>query len=288
MKDFTGKVAVITGGASGIGKAIARALLGAGAKVVIADVEQAALDATTAELGEGGGEISGVVVDVRDGASVNALADEVFDRHGACHLLFNNAGVGVPFINLWETEATDWEWLIGVNLLGVTHGIRAFVPRMIASGEEGVVVNTSSGNGGVTPMAKQSIYAASKAGVSILTECLAAELRDENTNVSAAILYPSGGLLNTGLLTGSRNRPPELAREAALPEAEPASFEAFASDLNERMGFELPVQDLDELAQHALDGIRNQDFVIMIGREATLEANLTDRAKKLGGGDCPI
>jgi len=285
MKDFKGRVAVVTGGASGIGKALAKAFLGAGARVVIADVEKDALAATCEELGKGG-EISSVVVDVRVPASVSALADEVYDRHGACHVLINNAGVGVANLNVWETEPTDWQWVHGVNVLGVVYGIQSFVPRMLASGEEGHVVNTSSGDGGISPLAGQSVYASSKAAVSILTECLAAQLVAEKTKLRASILYPSGGLLKTGIWTTKRNRPAELSREKAVPAGSETTFEEFMGWMKQQ-GMDLPVQDLDELAQHALEGILKGDFVIMIGREQ-MEAQLVARAKKLAKGECPI
>jgi NAD(P)-dependent dehydrogenase (short-subunit alcohol dehydrogenase family) len=285
MKDFQGRVAVVTGGASGIGKALAKAFLGAGAKVVIADVEKGALAAACEEL-RAGGEISGVVVDVRDSASVRALADQVFARHGACHVLVNNAGVSVPNLNLWETEPSDWQWVHAVNVHGVVHGIQAFVPRMLASGQEGVVVNTSSGDGGISPLAGQSVYASSKAAVSILTECLHAQLVAEGTRLRGAIFYPSGGVLKTGIWTTKRNRPPELARVQAVPAGSEVTWEEFMAGMKQA-GVELPVQDLDELAAFALEGIRKGDFVIMIGREQ-METQLVDRAKKLARGECPI
>ena len=134
MQEFRDRVAVVTGGASGIGKALAKAFLGEGMKVVIADVEEPALQATAAELGEG---VTGVVTDVSDPASVTALADTVFETHGACHILCNNAGVSVPNLDVWETEPSDFQWVFGVNVQGIAHGVQAFVPRMIASGEEG-------------------------------------------------------------------------------------------------------------------------------------------------------
>jgi NAD(P)-dependent dehydrogenase (short-subunit alcohol dehydrogenase family) len=253
---------------------------------VIADVEKDALAAACAELGRGGGGISGVVSDVRDRASVDALADLVFDRHGACHVLVNNAGVSVANLNVWETEPSDWAWVHGVNVMGVVHGIQAFVPRMIASGEEGFVVNTSSGDGGISPLAGQCVYASSKAAVSILTECLAAQLVAEGTKLRAAIFYPSGGLLRTGIWTTRRNRPPELARAKPFPEGSETTFEEFQAGMKQA-GLDLPVQDLDELARFALAGIRRGDFVIMIGREQ-MEAQLVARARKLARGECPI
>lgn len=283
MKELQGRVAVVTGGASGIGKALARAFVGEGMKVVIADVEAPALERATKELGGG---VMGVVTDVSDPASVQALADRVFETHGACHLLCNNAGVSAPNLDLWETEPSDFKWVHGVNVAGVAHGVQAFVPRMIASGEEGFVMNTSSGDGGISPLAQQVVYASSKAAVSIMTECLAAQLIGRGTKLRAAIFYPSGGLLNTGIWTTKRNRPAALAREKQVDASRETTFDAFMEGAK-KAGFEMPVQDLDELAQFALDGIRKGDFVIMIDRES-MEATLNERAARLARGECPI
>lgn len=283
MKELRGRVAVVTGGASGIGKALAKAFLGEGMKVVIADVEERALQAATRELG---GEVTGVVTDVSDPASVNALADRVFALHGACHILCNNAGVSAPNLDLWETEPSDFQWVHGVNVQGVAHGVQAFVPRMIASGEEGFVMNTSSGDGGISPLAQQVVYASSKAAVSIMTECLAAQLTGRGTKLRAAIFYPSGGMLDTGIWTTKRNRPAALARRQAVDPARETTFADFMEGAR-KAGYAMPVQDLDELAQFALAGIRDGDFVIMIGRES-MEATLVERARKLARGECPI
>jgi NAD(P)-dependent dehydrogenase (short-subunit alcohol dehydrogenase family) len=283
MKEFRNRIAVVTGGASGVGKALAKAFLGEGMKVVIADVEEPALKSTSEELGSA---VTGVVTDVSDPASVRALADRVFDTYGACHLLCNNAGVAAPNLDLWETEPSDFRWVHGVNVHGVAHGVQAFVPRMIESGEEGVVINTSSGDGGISPLAQQVVYASSKAAVSIMTECLHAQLVGRGTRLRAAIFYPSGGMLDTGIWTTKRNRPKQLARTRQVATEQETSFEDFMEGAK-KAGFELPVQDLDELAQFALDGIRNEDFVIMIGRE-TMEPQLNDRAAKLARGECPI
>jgi len=283
MKELRGRVAVVTGGASGIGKALAKAFLGEGMKVVIADVEQRALDAAVRELG---GEITGVVTDVSDPASVDALADRVYASHGACHILCNNAGVSAPNLDLWETEPSDFQWVHGVNVHGVAHGVQAFVPRMIAAGEEGFVMNTSSGDGGISPLAQQVVYASSKAAVSIMTECLAAQLAGRGTKLRAAIFYPSGGMLKTGIWTTKRNRPAALARRQQVDPARETTFDDFMEGAR-KAGFDMPVQDLDALAQFALAGIRNGDFVIMIGRES-MEATLVERARKLARGECPI
>jgi NAD(P)-dependent dehydrogenase (short-subunit alcohol dehydrogenase family) len=283
MKDFAGKVAVVTGGASGIGRALVRELLAADAKVVIGDVEQSALDRVLEEL-TGSGDLQGVVTDVSSAASFNALADKVYELHGACHLLFNNAGVAAPSANVWETTENDWKWVHGVNVHGVMHGIRAFVPRMIAGGEEGHVINTSSGDGGISPLPYQSVYASSKAAVSCISECLASQLQSEGTKLSASVFYPSGGLLDTGIWTTDRNRPAALAREKPYdPVPTVQDFKVAA----EAAGMELAFQDLDELARFCLQGIREKRFVIMIGvldAQDTLQA----RAERIGRAELPI
>lgn len=286
MKDFNNKVVVVTGGASGIGKALARAFLAAGAKVVLSDVERQALEATRDELAAGGATVRAIVTDVSKPESVNALADAVFDEFGNCHVLCNNAGVSVTNTNVWDTTPNDWQWVLGVNLRGVAHGIQAFVPRMLEADEPGIIMNTSSGDGGISPLADQSVYASSKAGVSIMTECLNAQLVGQGTKLRACILYPSGGILPTGIWTTKRNRPEELAREKPVPEGGEMTFDEFMSGMKE-IGVDLPVQDLDELAQFTLKGLLNKDFVIMIGREE-MEETLVERARKLARGECPI
>ena len=283
MNELTDRVAVVTGGAGGIGKALVKAFLAEGMKVVIGDVEEPVLKATCEELGE---NVSGVVTDVSDPASVMALADYTFETHGACHILCNNAGVSAPNLDVWETEPSDFAWVHGVNVSGVAHGIQAFVPRMIASGEPGHIVNTSSGDGGISPLAQQVVYASSKAAVSTLTECLAAQLKGRGTNLSASIFYPSGGMLDTGIWTTKRNRPEELARKSEVEASRETTFDDFMEGAR-KAGFDMPVQDLDELARFLIAGIRKDDFVIMIHRE-TMEETLVERAKKLARGECPI
>ena len=283
MDSFQDKVAVVTGGASGIGRSIVKELLAAGAKVVVADVEQSALDRVLAEFADAG-QVDGVVTDVSSAESVQALADRVYELHGACHLLFNNAGVAAPSANIWETTPNDWAWVHGVNVQGVVNGIQAFVPRMIAGGDEGQIINTSSGDGGISPLPYQSVYASSKAAVSCLSECLASQLRSENTALAASVFYPSGGLLDTGIWTTDRNRPEDLARERPYdPVPTVEDFKVAA----EAAGMELQFQDLDELARFCLQGIREQRFVIMIGVEDA-QATLEDRAARIGRTEIPI
>ncbi len=284
MDQLGGKVAVVTGGASGIGLALARRLGTEGMAVVLADVEEEALEASVAALATGGAEVSGVPTDVSDPASVAALADTVYDRHGACHLLCNNAGVGAPSAKVWDTTPNDWRWVLSVNVLGVAHGIQAFVPRMLAGGEEGHVVNTSSPDGPVSPLPTASVYAASKSAVSTLTECLAAQLEEEGSRLRASVFYPTGGLLKTGLWTAERNRPAELARER--PRQTPALTPEMVEDMARRAGRELPVQSLDELAELVVKGVAERRFVIALD-PAELAATLRIRAEATGRGERP-
>jgi NAD(P)-dependent dehydrogenase (short-subunit alcohol dehydrogenase family) len=283
MKELQGKVAVVTGGASGIGLAIARAFLGEGMSVVIADIEQSALDAAVSELTPHG-TVSGIQTDVSKIESVERLAEGVYGTFGACHVLCNNAGVGAPSAKVWSTTPNDWRWVFGVNVTGVVNGILAFVPRMLEAGEEGHIVNTSSPDGPISPLSTASVYAASKAAVSVLTECLAAQLEADDTKLRASIFYPSGGLMRTGLWSAERTRPPELARERPR-ETTPMTIEDLEA-MAEKAGRELQFQSLDELADLVVSGIKDQRFVMMLGLDEAA-ATLYSRADALGRGELP-
>ena len=265
MEELSGKVAVVTGGAGGIGRGIVTALLEEGVRVVVGDIEAPVLDTAVAELREQfpEGSIRGVRTDVADPESFEALAADVFATEGACHLLFNNAGVtsgggGKP----WEQEANDWRWCFGVNVFGTANGVISFLPRMIASGEPGLVVNTSSGDGGIAPVPYASVYASSKAAVSCLTEAVAHQLQGETEGrVRAAIFYPGGGLLDTGLWTAQRNRPAELARQRERAAAPGTTFAEFKAQL-EAAGRPADVVDLVELGRFVVAGVKAGHFII--------------------------
>jgi NAD(P)-dependent dehydrogenase (short-subunit alcohol dehydrogenase family) len=212
MEDLTGKVAFITGGASGIGLGMAGAFAERGMKIVLADIEQEALERASEELRSGGAEVSGVVCDVSDYASVEAAADHAIGAFGKVHVLCNNAGVS-PVGALDECTAEDWEWILGVNLMGVIHGIRAFVPRMKAQGEGGHVVNTSS-IAGMVALPTLGMYTATKYAVVGISETLMGELLPFEMGVS--VLCPS--FVRTQLADGGRNRPEHLGAGGAAPE----------------------------------------------------------------------
>jgi NAD(P)-dependent dehydrogenase (short-subunit alcohol dehydrogenase family) len=285
MQDLSGKVAVVTGGAGGIGRAIGEELVAEGAKVVVSDIQQDLLDATTAELRARGGDVLGVRSDVSDPASMEALAEATWDRFGACHLLFNNAGVGAPSATPWESTPNDWRWVFDVNVMGVANGTMAFVPRMIDGGDEGHVVNTSSPNGGIQYLPTAAVYAASKAAVSAFTETLQNQFLADGLKLRASVFYPSGGMLKTGMWEGEKLRPPELARERPRT-TEAITVEVLEARAKEEGGYELPWQDLNELARVVLQGIKDDRFVIMIGAES-IGDSLRARADHLERGECP-
>lgn len=211
MQDLSDKVAVVTGGAGGIGRAMGEAFGHAGMKVVLADVQPEPLAKTAGELRADGLDVTGVETDVTSYDSVQALRDAALATYGKVHLLCNNAGIGAGAEGpIWEHELRDWEWALGVNVWGVIHGINAFVPMMLAHGEAGHIVNTSSGNGGISPLPSTPQYAATKAAVVTITECLYGQLAE--TSLSASVLFPGPHMLRTGLFESWRSRPERFAK----------------------------------------------------------------------------
>jgi NAD(P)-dependent dehydrogenase (short-subunit alcohol dehydrogenase family) len=260
MHDLAGKVAVVTGGAGGVGRAMGERFGREGMKVVLADVEEPALEATVDELRAEGLEVTGVATDVSRFESVEALAGTTLDTYGRVHVLCNNAGVGSGAEGrMWEYELSDWTWALGVNVWGVIHGINAFVPGMVEAGEEGHVVNTSSGNGGVAPLPTTPIYALTKAAVTCLTECLHSHLA--GTKVKASVLYPGPHMLRTGLWTSTRNRPPELAKQK--PRATPPPTLDEWEQAMKDAGLEVLYTPVEEVAARVVDGIREERFWIL-------------------------
>jgi len=203
MRDLKGKVAVVTGAASGIGRAMAERFAREGMKVVLADVEEKPLSEAVEAIGKGGAEVVGVRTDVSKWDDVDALARKTVDRFGAAHVLCNNAGVAVGGFT-WETSLSDWQWTFAVNQWGVVHGIRAFVPQMIKQGE-GHVVNTAS-MAGLTSAPGMSAYAATKHAVVAISECLHHELTlAAGGKVRVSVLCP--GWVKTNIADAARNRP---------------------------------------------------------------------------------
>ena len=217
METISGKVAVITGGASGIGFATAKALADKGAKIVLADIEAAALDKAVAALSSSGAKVEGVVCDVANLASVQHLADSAFSKMGGAHIVFNNAGVAING-HIAQMKHSDWEWIIKVDLWGPIHGVEAFLPRMIEQKQGGQIVFTSS-IAGLVPTKGLGPYAVAKYGVVALAETLRREIRQHNIGVS--VLCPLR--VETRIGSSERNRTADFGGATVAPRAQAAT-----------------------------------------------------------------
>ncbi len=255
MDEFEGRTAVVTGAASGIGLALAERFGAARMNVVLADIEEDALERAVASLEERQVPVIGVHTNTMLRESIEHLADRAQDAFGKVHVLCNNAGVaaGGGGLPVWETPARDWDWVLGVNFYGVLYGIQAFVPRMLAHGEPGHVVNTAS-LAGLLPGGGS--YGVSKHGVLALTEGLQSDLAARNLNVNASVLCP--GFVRTAIADAERNRPAELsaAAEAAEPEMQGLLRAAVEGMLARG-------KDPAEIADTVFDAIRENRFYIL-------------------------
>jgi len=285
MKDFRGKSAVVTGAASGIGNAIAHCLAREGARVVLADVEQGALDAAVAQLRGAGAEAIGVRTDVTSFESMQALEKAAVQAHGNVHVFVGNAGVGAhEDIPIWELPLNDWRWCMAVNVWGIVHGIKAFVPGMVAHGEEGHVVHTSSGNGGLILVPTTPIYSATKAAVSAITESLHLQLTMQAAKIRAHVLYPGPHIVASNIFTAARNRPPEFQREVEQV-APPVTLESLGQ-IFEAMGRKFEATTPAEVAEHAMQGLREDRFYILPWTEEG-RARFRDRSEGILEGRNP-
>jgi len=253
MKEFAGKVAVITGAASGIGRALAEWCVRADVKVVLADIDDGPLSKTQVELEAMGGNVLCVRTDVSKRGDVESLAREAFGAFGNVHLLFNNAGVaagGPP----WEATWNDWEWVIGVNLWGVLHGVKVFTPLMLAQNTECHIINTSSA-AGLTAGGFSAPYSVTKHAVVALSESLYFALQQRSSLVRVSVLCP--GLVRTNIGNAERNRPAELRNEpvSLSPEMQAgrAAFETLVA----------AATPPDQVAEMVFDAIRMEQFYIL-------------------------
>jgi len=213
MEDLQGKVAVITGGASGIGRAVAERAAAEGMKIVLGDIEEGPLKEAVDDLTSRGVEALGVVTDVSDAASVRALRDRTLERFGAVHLVHNNAGIGLGG-PIWEVSEEDWRWILGVNLWGVVHGVATFVPVLLEQGE-GHVVNTAS-IAGLIAAPFLGPYNATKQAVVAISETLFKDLQAVGAPIGVSVLCP--GFVRTRIAESERNRP-QWAPDRAAPGA---------------------------------------------------------------------
>ncbi len=256
MDDLKGRVAVITGAASGIGLGMARTFAAHGAKLVLADVEAGPLEAARGELERTGAAVIAQQTDVSDRDAVLQLAARASDEFGKVHILCNNAGVSGPaMLPLWETRPSDWQWVLGVNLMGVVHGVQAFVPGMLEHGERGYVVNTASIMG--LTAGGGSIYAVSKHAVVRLSEGLNQDLRLRRARIGVSVLCP--GLVATRIVESARNRPQHLQPDAPMPNIEGLEARrAMALKFFAESG--MPPETVGEIV---LEGMRERTFYIL-------------------------
>lgn len=227
--EMTGRTAVITGAGSGFGREFAYIAAARGMKLVLADINEAGLNATVAELHERGAEVIGVPTDVSSAVAVQALADAAVAHFGKVHLLFNNAGVGSGGF-VWESTHADWQWVLGVNVWSVIHGVRIFTPLMLAHGEPAHIVNTASA-AGLINAPNMGIYNLSKHAVVSLSETLFHDLSVVKAQIGVSVLCPA--FVPTGIATSHRNRPAALANDLpptpSMLAAQQASVKAVAS-----------------------------------------------------------
>ncbi|MDG2050437.1 MAG: SDR family NAD(P)-dependent oxidoreductase [Myxococcota bacterium] len=253
MQDLRDRVAVVTGAASGIGRGMARALVEEGAKVVLADVEAAPLEETAAEMRASGGDVQPVCCDVSDAAAMDHLRDETLNAFGAVHVLCNNAGVGGGgTLPIWEQPASEWNWVMGVNLDAVIHGIQRFMPLMIEQGAGGHVVNTASIAGLILG---GGIYGVSKHAVVALSEAIYRDTLSRGLPIGVSVLCP--GWVNTRILESERNRPES-------PRDTPEEPDLLNAEIRKMV--EMSIQngmDPDAVGRRVVSAIHQEQFYIL-------------------------
>ena len=274
MEELSGKVAVVTGGASGIGLSMGRAFAAEGMKIVLADIEADALDKAVADLPEGT-EVEAVVCDVSDAAQVDALRDRAVERFGSVHVLCNNAGVSAGGL-VWEHSLDDWQWVMGVNLWGVIHGVKSFTPLMLEQGE-GHIVNTAS-MAGLTSPPFMSIYNVTKHSVVTLSETLHSDLQMVGASgVGVSVLCP--GWVQTRIHEAGRNRP---GAEQGVQVADGAVGAGFADVVGNLIASGLEPSDV---AAMVVDAIRTRRFYVLTHPD--WNPMISDRTDRIVQGQDP-
>lgn len=253
MKQFTDRVAVVTGGASGLGRAMAWRFAREGMKIVLADIEQTTLDTTLGEFQEAGHEAIAVQGDVSRAADVESLAEQTLAAFGAVHIVCNNAGVA-PGGLVWEHTVKDWEWAMGPNVWGVIHGVRVFTPILLKQNTEAHIVNTAS-VAGLLSLPGMGLYCVTKHAVVTLTECLHHDLVENSDKVRCSVLCPA--YVPTGIADSERNRP------AHLRDDRPKSEQELRREEGLRRAVESGRITAEEVADAVFNAIRDKRFYIL-------------------------
>ncbi len=275
MQDFTGKLAVITGAASGVGRSLAAALGAEGARVLIADVDREGLANTEAELAGRNIEAHAQVCDVTRQEDLGELAATAFDRLGGAHMVFANAGIAAGEAGaIWEYSQKDWDWSFNVNFWGAVNSVKAFMPRLAEQGEEAHFVITGSANGAFLYLPDQPVYTASKAAVMALTETLYLQMQQQQSPIRIHALLPGPNIVDTGLFNSERVRPKAFDKGPDAPEKAISSTEDLRKVM-EAFGMELKTTHPDEVAQTAIAGLRADEFYIAPLNDAAASAART-------------
>ena len=263
MQDFNGKVAIITGGASGVGRSLAFAFGRKGAKIAVADVDETAMEQVSQDLAAENIEAIVQFCDVTSVDSLNALADAAIEKLGGIDLVFANAGIGAGEGGaMWDYSEKDWQWCLNVNVWGVINSIRAFMPRLVASGKEAHFVVTGSGNGAYTILPDAPIYTASKAAVHAITENLHYQCQAGGLPVKVSALFPGPHVVDTGLFNSDRVRPENLQKEGDAPDSGITSVDDMKKMAAE-FGIEMQTTHPDEVADMAVRGIEQDAFWLL-------------------------
>jgi NAD(P)-dependent dehydrogenase (short-subunit alcohol dehydrogenase family) len=287
MRDFNGKVAVITGGASGVGRSLAFALGRRGAKIAVGDVDKAAMAQVHADLAAENIEAIVEFCDVTSLESLNALADNTEAAFGRIDLVFANAGIGAGESGaMWDYSEKDWQWCFNVNMWGVINSIRAFMPRLVARNEEAHFVVTGSGNGALLVYPDQPIYTASKAAVHAITENLHYQVQAAQSPVKVSALFPGPHVVDTGLFNSGRVRPQELKKEIEGNASGISSVDDMKRMCAE-FGIELKTTHPDEVAEMAVIGLQNDAFWLLSTTPET-DAKIRSRASMILNRETPV
>ena len=287
MQDFSDKVAVITGGSSGVGRSLAFALGRLGAKVAVGDVDRNAMAQLRSDLAAENIEAIVEHCDVTSADSLNTLAEKTAATFGGMHLVFANAGISAGESGaMWEYSQKDWQWCLNVNLWGVINTINAFMPRLVAANQEAHFVVTGSGNGALLVYPDQPIYTATKAAVHAITENLHYQVTAAQSPVKVSALFPGPHVVDTGLFNSGRVRPQDLKKDIEGNASGISSVDDMKK-MAAQWGIELKTTHPDEVAQMALEGLRNNAFWLLATTPET-EQKIRARADMILSRQTPV